>query len=185
MQPTPSYNDYSKCIQLLRFGITCYKYNYKNNKYRRIVLQLSPDQTKILYQDFKETGNWQVFSSSTNKKIAKFNGLIYGGRTDNFKKHRRFQRRQQEMRLNPNDPESVSLKSYSAEKKEELWYPWKCISLAQNNGTTLDLTIGDESALLAFIHVFYKLICKPPKGNRFMREFKLMKIKMKLHFDAK
>ena len=90
------------------------------------------------------------------------------------------------MRVNPNDPDfPTSLASSNTrEKKEEIWYPWKCVSLVQTNGTTLDLSIGDDSSLLAFIHVFYKLICAPERGSRFMREFKLMKIKMKLHFEA-
>ena len=42
-QPTPAYNDYDKCKRLLRFGLVCYKYNYKNNKFRKIVIQVSSD----------------------------------------------------------------------------------------------------------------------------------------------
>ena len=78
-RPTPAYNDFEKCKRLLRFGIVGYKYNYKNNKSRKIMIQLSADLTKIVYQDMKENGNWQVFSGTSTLKLAKFTGLIYGG----------------------------------------------------------------------------------------------------------
>ena len=46
-----------------------------------------------MYQDVSESSNWQVFSSSTSLKLQKFTGLIYGGKTDNFRKHRGLLRR--------------------------------------------------------------------------------------------
>ena len=38
---------------------------------------------------------------------------------------------------------------------------------------------------MGFLHAFYKLIMEPPAENKFLREFKLMKIKMKLNYEAK
>ena len=69
--------------------------------------------------------------------------------------------------------------------KEECHYPWKCVSLVRADGKTLDLTIENESQMMCFIHVFYKLICKPPAGNKFLREFKMMKFRMKLAYMAR
>ena len=34
--PTPAYCDFDKCFRILRVGILCNKYNYKNNKHRKI-----------------------------------------------------------------------------------------------------------------------------------------------------
>ena len=117
-QPTPSYNDLEKCMRLMSYGIVGTKYNYKNNKYRRVVMQISSDRKKILYQDVKEQGNFTLFNSSTSLKISKFTDVKYGGQTENFKKHRRILRRQFQLNLqynNPNDAESsaTSMRSMS------------------------------------------------------------------------
>jgi hypothetical protein len=39
--------------------------------------------------------------------------------------------------------------------------------------------------MVCFLHVFYKQMCKPPAESRFLKEFKLMKFKMKLQFEAR
>ena len=62
---------------MLRFGIVGFKYNYKNNKFRKIVIQLSFDLKKIIYQDIKETKS--VFNGQSNVKLIKFKSVIYGG----------------------------------------------------------------------------------------------------------
>jgi hypothetical protein len=38
----------------MSFGVIGTKYNYKNNKFRKVIIQLSNDRKKILYQDVKE-----------------------------------------------------------------------------------------------------------------------------------
>ena len=57
--------------------------------------------------------------------------------------------------------------------------------MVRADGKTLDLTIDSESSMICFIHTMYKIICKPPVGSKFLREFKMMKFKMKLTFMAK
>ena len=57
--------------------------------------------------------------------------------------------------------------------------------MVRSNGTTLDLTFGEDSDTITFIHTFFKLICEPPIGSKFLREFKMKKIKMKLRFEAR
>ena len=69
--------------------------------------------------------------------------------------------------------------------QEDCWLPWKCVSLVRNNGTTLDITLNGDAETITFIHTFYKLICEPPIGSKFLREFKLKKIKMKLRYEAR
>ena len=44
---------------------------------------------KVVYQDIE----WLAFSGPTILKLQKFTGIIYGGKTDNFKKHRKLLRR--------------------------------------------------------------------------------------------
>ena len=38
-----------------------HKYNFKNNKSRKIILTLSPDHTKLVYHDAKDINNWGMF----------------------------------------------------------------------------------------------------------------------------
>ena len=191
-QPTPSYNELDKCLRLMSYGIECVKYNYKNNRFRKVFLQISSDRKKILYRDVKDQhsqgGNFTLFSSSTSLKISKFTNVVYGGRTENFKKHRKILRRQFQLNRkfnNPNDAESsaTSMRSYfgTMDGKEDCcWHPWKCVSLVRSDGKTLDLTIDDDNKTICFLHVAYHLICKPPAQSRFLRDFKLQKIKLKL-----
>ena len=164
-----------------------HKYNYKNNKSRKIILTLSPDYTKLVYHDAKDINNWGMFQSSTSVKLSKFSDLSYGGKSENFKKHRRLMRRDVELRAtqNPNDAATESNKTSCMYEQDDIWYPWKCVSLVRKDGTTLDLTIGDDCNMLAFIHSIFRLVCKPPLESNFLREFKLNKIKMKLNFEAK
>ena len=167
---------------MLRFGIVGFKYNYKNNKFRKIVIQLSFDLKKIIYQDIKETKS--VFNGQSNVKLIKFKSVIYGGITDNFKKHRRVLRRKYEMDANPSEASRSSFNSAYFKREEECWQPWKCVSLVNANGKTIDFTIGEENSMMAFIHVFYKLIYEPPIDVKFLRDFKISKIKMKLNYEA-
>ena len=174
---------------MLSFGIVGTKYNYKNNKYRKVVLQLSSDRKKIMYQDLKE-GNFTLFKSSTSLKIARFTNLAYGGQSENFKRHRRLLRNQNRIRRhhnNPNDAESsagTSMRSM-AYNREDCWYPWKCISLVRTDGKTLDITIEGDNSLICFLHAMYQLICKPAADSKFLRDFKMQKIRMKLNFEAR
>jgi hypothetical protein len=145
--PTPSYNDLSSCLRLLRFGIVGHKYNFKNNSYRKIVLQISEDLQRLQYQNLTEkTSNWQVIRGATTQKLSRFSGIVFGGTTSNFKKHRRILRRKQKLQENPNDAESCMSQSNrsSLYNKDDIWYPWKCVSLVKQNGISIDLTLSDE-----------------------------------------
>lgn len=70
-------------------------------------------------------------------------------------------------------------------KEDCCWHPWKCVSLVRSDGKTLDLTIDDDNKTICFLHVAYHLICKPPTQSRFLRDFKLQKIKLKLQAEAR
>ena len=72
-----------------------------------------------------------------------------------------------------------------AYNREDCWYPWKCISLVRSDGKTLDITIADDNSMICFIHAMYHLVCKPPADSRFLREYKMQKIRMKLSFEAR
>ena len=39
--------------------------------------------------------------------------------------------------------------------------------------------------MICFIHTMYKLICKPAKESKFLRNIKMQKIRMKLNFEAR
>ena len=69
--------------------------------------------------------------------------------------------------------------------EEDCWHPWKCISLVRVDGKTIDLTIENENQMMCFIHAMYKFIIKPPMGNKFLHEFKMMKFRMKLTYMAR
>ena len=58
--------------------------------FKRAIIQLSGDLKKISYNDMNNRGIMKI-SSSVN--LDKFSGVIYGGQTENFKKHKRALRR--------------------------------------------------------------------------------------------
>ena len=88
------------------------------------------------------------------------------------------------MDANPSEASRSSFNSAYFKREEECWQPWKCVSLVNANGKTIDFTIGEENSMMAFIHVFYKLIYEPPIDVKFLRDFKISKIKMKLNYEA-
>lgn len=69
-------------------------------------------------------------------------------------------------------------------EREDVWYPWKCVSLVKSNGASVDFTIDNEISMMLFLHVFHRKIYKPANGTNFLRDYKLQKIKMKLQFEA-
>lgn len=72
---------------VLIYGAEATKYNYKNSKSRGVILQVSDDETKLMYQDLVDSG--KLFQGPTSLKISKFKDLIYGGSCQNMKKHRK------------------------------------------------------------------------------------------------
>ena len=54
--PTPPYNEIVKCSLALNFGIEATKYNFKNSQSRSVILQINDDETKLVYQDLKDSG---------------------------------------------------------------------------------------------------------------------------------
>ena len=67
-----------------------YKYNYKNQMFKKSLIQLSADAKKISYNDMNKKG---IIKMSSSVNLDKFSGVIYGGHTENFKKHKRALRR--------------------------------------------------------------------------------------------
>lgn len=173
--PTPAHNDYKRCAQSLKFGTTVVKYNFKNNKSKAVILSISTDENKLMYQDLEETN--KIFSGTTSLKITKFVDIVYGKFTDNIIKHQKLADFN-----NPNDAQSART-SQSVYEKEDIWYPWKCVSLVKANGTTLDFTITDESMIISFLHFFHQKIHKPTEST-FLKQYKWQKIKMKLDFEG-
>ena len=77
------------------------------------------------------------------------------------------------------------MRSMALYMKEDCWYAWKCVSLIRADGKTLDLTMSDDKSIICFIHAVYHLICKPPAESKFLRDFKMQKMKMKLNYEAR
>lgn len=65
----------------------------------------------------------------------------------------------------------------------DTFYPWQCITLVRSHSTT-DFVIKDESDMMALLHVLHYLIYKPKSGTRFMLLYKMMKLQMKLSYQA-
>ena len=57
-------------------------------------------------------------------------------------------------------------------EREDIWYPWKCVSLVKSNGSTVDFTISEESTLMSFLHFFHRKIYKPAPGTNFLKQYK-------------
>ena len=61
--------------------------------FKKSLIQLSYDGKKISYNNMNTKGGLKLLNSSVN--LDKFSGVIYGGHTENFKKHKRAIRRNQ------------------------------------------------------------------------------------------
>ena len=83
----PTHDNFAQSLNLLKEGITGYKYNFKNNKFRKLTIKLSKDYKSIMYIDDMRFNNTRMIS------LEKFTGIIYGGLSDNFGKHRKVLRR--------------------------------------------------------------------------------------------
>ena len=75
-------------------GIVAHKYNMKNQKAVKVIISLDSSLTKLIYKDANTLGAWKLFDDATAIQLSKFQDLIYGGTTENFKRHRRLLRRQ-------------------------------------------------------------------------------------------
>lgn len=55
----------------------------------------------------------------------------------------------------------------------------------KKNFKTLEFVIPHGQDMIAFLHAMYMLIHKPDHHNKFLQEFKFMRIKMKLAAEVK
>ena len=55
----------------------------------------------------------------------------------------------------------------------------------KKNFKTLDFVIPHGQDMIAFLHAMYMLIHKPERHNKFLQEFKFMRIKMKLAAEVR
>ena len=53
-----------------------YKYNYKNQMFKKALIQLSGDAKKVSYNDMNKKG---IMKMSSSVNLDKFSGVIYGG----------------------------------------------------------------------------------------------------------
>ena len=77
-EQVPIHDSLAKSLTLLQEGISGYKYNFKNNKYRKLTIKLSKDSRNIMYIDDMRFNNTRMIN------LDKFMGLIYGDSSDNF-----------------------------------------------------------------------------------------------------
>ena len=97
-----AHDQFIRCKKLLQFGLVGYKFNYKNQMFKKALIQLSSDMKKINYNDMNSRGSMQMFKKSSSVNLDKFSGVIYGGQTENFKKHKRALRRNLEITMKEN-----------------------------------------------------------------------------------
>ena len=58
--------------------------------FKKALIQISADAKKISYNDMNNRG---IMKMSSSINLDKFSGVINGGQTENFKKHKRAIRR--------------------------------------------------------------------------------------------
>ena len=78
----PEHNDYKKCTEILKAGITVIKYNFCNMGSRSITLRLSNNEKFLHYKD----NRMKIEKTLT---VSTLKGLLYGGTTKTFKAHRK------------------------------------------------------------------------------------------------
>ena len=106
----PKHNDLASCINLMKSGFAVTKYNLKNGKSRRVLLRLSACRSKLVYTDMEEKKGLRKLLGPSVKTLKHYAGVIYGGKTHNFAKHRKIVKEEfemEEMKENPNDANSI------------------------------------------------------------------------------
>ena len=89
-QPPLEYNEYYKCLNILRMGIWATKFSYNDKKYRVVYLRLGKDGQSLSYKTKlnQKTCYHMLFGPSILhfENIASFS---YGGSTMTFQRHKR------------------------------------------------------------------------------------------------
>ena len=93
------FHDYEKSCSVLEAGIKALKYNYSNYGVREVILRLVKNRTAIEYKTVEQNRHGQgtsnsflnLFRSAGKSRVlplSDFFGLIYGGSTASFVKHK-------------------------------------------------------------------------------------------------
>ena len=87
-----SYDNIASCYSMMSMGFIATKYNFQNSTSRKVIVRLSACRTKLVYTDLAEKKGLRSLLGPSVKSMAKFQGIIYGGKTPNFRKHRQLVR---------------------------------------------------------------------------------------------
>ena len=111
----PYYRDYEKSCQVLEAGISGTKLNFSDQRTKQVTIRLINKRSSIEYRESKK--------KATTLPLSLFNGVMYGGQSSTFDRHKR---------------NKMQLK----EGTDPPFHAWECISLLRQF-STLDLVIKD------------------------------------------
>ena len=68
---------------------------------------------------------------------------------------------------------------------DDIYYSWETISIYREDYSTFDLVIKDYKAMMCLLHFLHKHLWKQDESrHHFMRSYKIMKLKMKVTYEA-
>ena len=89
-QRPPSYNSFDQCKRLLMMGVIAHVYSFKGKNYFKVIITYDKNSQKLIFKnvDNQRCSSYKLFGNSYSFKLSKFKDLVYGGLTENFKRHR-------------------------------------------------------------------------------------------------
>ena len=69
------------------------------------------------------------------------------------------------------------------EQKEKDVFNWQCISFIRKTGTSLDLTVKDQSDMMVLINVVQSMLYMPANQGR-LDFYKVLRTRMKIGYDS-
>ena len=79
-------NNYYSCLKKLQIGIMATKYNFTDNKNRKVIIQLSEDATTLSFWTPEDEGAtfWQKMKGPTHIPLDRIKGILYGGTSGTY-----------------------------------------------------------------------------------------------------
>ena len=87
----PYYTNYERCCRVLENGIPAIKFNFTNEKIKHVTIRLVKNRTALEYVTEEPATSFcaKVFCQKSKVPMSTFSGLIYGGSTMSFGRHKK------------------------------------------------------------------------------------------------
>lgn len=83
-----SYYNFEASLEVLRHGIKATKYNFSDPNSKQVDLQLSPNHKSLIYKSNYKSPVLDFFRGDPSLNLDDVQGVIFGGQTSAFLRHK-------------------------------------------------------------------------------------------------